>query len=538
MNRNQKPDIDALCGVCRSFLEGRRSLSRTNEDLCDLIHHDGSSTTEDENCTGPCTVCLGFTSASFLNLLKTKVEEAASPYGGICRNVLGEDSRLSLTGDIAYRYNLRKKNYPSSIDVCQYVHYMKELANKVVSSIRGKEYDSCFPEVVRQQNQGSLQFYIITVPKKQVPRPDHLIPQAIEQRRGRKRCLDENTQGGDPKLNLEKRLRREGIQLWTINSAVSIPASSSLDGIPAEFWQETALDCHVCVWRSPYYLSGFYTKTRRDVPQTPFYVLEDGARTKLGQSSVEEEILRPLSLRCGGISTANNDPSKSYVVFGMAKFHASGREDMNVRMLLPEMITANQELDGAIGGRPFVCEIIDSYYLPTPQDLDEAVKDINGASVGSLSFDKRSYGCNESGVGVSSLSFVSNDSFGSLQSQTEEKTKYYGCLCWSEKKLPLTNEELNLRLGTFPLDIKQRTPLRVLHRRTNMIRNRTVLSCHGTVIDEHFFRLHLSTNAGTCKCLFGPESSLVCIVSHLSFQMSKSLFTLTWVAPNLPSHRS
>jgi tRNA U54 and U55 pseudouridine synthase Pus10 len=53
-----------------------------------------------------------------------------------------------------------------------------------------------------------------------------------------------------------------------------------------------------------------------------------------GISSVEEEIHPHISrIGCGGISTVNNDLHSS-VVFGMCKFHASGREDMDVRMLL------------------------------------------------------------------------------------------------------------------------------------------------------------------------------------------------------------
>ena len=50
-----------------------------------------------------------------------------------------------------------------------------------------------------------------------------------------------------------------------------------------------------------------------------------------------------------------------------------------------------------------------------------------------------------------------------------------------------------------PVPLAQRTPIRVLHRRSNMIRDRNVLSCRVQRIDDHYFRLHISTDAGTCK---------------------------------------
>ena len=110
----------------------------------------------------------------------------------------------------------------------------------------------------------------------------------------------------------------------------------------------------------------------------------------------------------------------------------------------------------------------------------------------------RSYGINPTGVGVApSLSFAVSSTYRNLQSETENKVKYYGCLCWS-KSVFSSSEEIQQRLGSFPLEIQQRTPLRVLHRRPNMVRPRTVRTCFVVErLDDHFFRLHLSTDAGT-----------------------------------------
>ena len=49
----------------------------------------------------------------------------------------------------------------------------------------------------------------------------------------------------------------------------------------------------------------------------------------------------------------------------------------------------------------------------------------------------------------------------------------------------------------LPITIHQKTPLRVLHRRANIIRERKVLQVKAIRIDDHHFRLELSTEAGT-----------------------------------------
>jgi tRNA pseudouridine synthase 10 len=69
----------------------------------------------------------------------------------------------------------------------------------------------------------------------------------------------------------------------------------------------------------------------------------------------------------------------------------------------------------------------------------------------------------------------------------------------------------------FPLTIQQRTPLRVLHRRTNSIRERNVLYARATKIDDHHFRLELSTQAGTYvkEFIYGDFGRTIPSVSSL-----------------------
>lgn len=381
-------------------------------------------------------------------------------------------------------------------------------------------------------------------------------------------------QGGDPRQNLELRVRRmgedatnssENKQLGDWNTILSwldtdtvqqwLANETSDKYLELATWLQKArsMNKQTCsvfttVWRRPFHIHGMYTKSRRDVSQTPFYVpglpkstSDKSKMIRKGTSSVEEEICSPLSLSCGGISRRNNvtqnEAKGNDVVFGLCKFHASGREDMDVRMLLPPPSIASNSAKSniVITGRPFVCEIFDAHRLPTKSDLDRAVHAINGtvdegtedgiytkSEVESnekgwpeTAVDRnRSYG--ENPVSVSTLKYVPSSAFSGLQSETENKMKYYACVVHS--CIPITSDdELVEKLGclrwnheddvdeksgsdnncNYPLEIHQSTPLRVLHRRSSDVRVRHVLSLSACRIDDHWFRLRLSTSAGT-----------------------------------------
>jgi tRNA U54 and U55 pseudouridine synthase Pus10 len=547
--------------------------------------------------------------------------------------------RMNLPGDFIARLvkarNKNASNGPASNIVTDFAQDLKlhaktllddclnRLENSSDKSIKNDTDDENYPPCVQEEEQGHLAIYVIVLPAHHVARPfcvARMAKNGSKQSRRRRQQQQQHChgnqdglsqQGGDPYLNLENKV--QGAQggttavIWTMNQALN--SSNSIDdngddgfftkpirvglenksngenGNGSDHATTPALDIYVAVWRRPFYLQSMYTKTHRDVSQTPFYVVDsvivddngndssktcpnddsyinDGGkeesttvssaklsnnkrrktqrvRRKLGVTSVEEEILPTITKYAGGISTLNNvhdggatcsvDSNNMQIQFGMAKFHASGREDMDVRMLLPSDEHTNNTNDN-ITGRPFVCEMIDAYRLPPMSSLAAMVNDINHTSSSATTTasaipdmakddddDKsamiRAYGNNPRGVGIAPcLKFVPSSSFKNLQAMTESKVKYYCCLCWSEKPLSslLSNDKDNTNdkqasttmdeiLGSFPKEIQQRTPLRVLHRRPNIIRLRHVLSCRATPIDEHHFRLHLSTDAGTCK---------------------------------------
>jgi len=104
------------------------------------------------------------------------------------------------------------------------------------------------------------------------------------------------------------------------------------------------------------------------------------------------------------ICTHNNFRNRE---FGRIKFHASGREDMDVRML---------SISGS--GRPFVVEITDSSKVPNSDELRNIESFICGGSSAGSSED---YGDGGGGVGVMGLRLVGRNDFGGLQRETEDK---------------------------------------------------------------------------------------------------------------------
>jgi len=186
---------------------------------------------------------------------------------------------------------------------------------------------------------------------------------------------------------------------------------------------------------NPVFVAGRYRKLVRDIPQSKWYCShcrgrgceKFGGTGKMYPESVEELVSKPLQDAAEGEKTS---------------FHASGREDIDARML------------GR--GRPFVVEV--SKPKKRFLDLAELKKVINESAEGK--------------VKVSNLRFTSKDVVRRLK-KAESAQKEYRVLVEFEQEVP----EENLRFLEEKLSgvsIKQQTPLRVLHRRADLTREKYI----------------------------------------------------------------
>ncbi len=186
---------------------------------------------------------------------------------------------------------------------------------------------------------------------------------------------------------------------------------------------------------NPLYIYGRYRKLVRGIPQTRWlcrYCKGVGCsycdyKGKLYPTSVEEIVGEPLIKETGGEGT---------------KFHGAGREDIDAKMLG--------------NGRPFVIEIL----KPKKRKIDlGAVKsEINGsglAEVGDLRLSKRE---EVRKIKCSDMRKTYRAKVKLEKPQDERKIK----------------EALNILIES---PILQRTPKRVAHRRSDMVRRRKVIDC-------------------------------------------------------------
>ncbi|UCC33468.1 MAG: tRNA pseudouridine(54/55) synthase Pus10 [Candidatus Bathyarchaeota archaeon] len=191
----------------------------------------------------------------------------------------------------------------------------------------------------------------------------------------------------------------------------------------------------VALQANPLYVAGRYRKLVRGIPQSRWFCpkcrskgcVECNWTGKMYPESVEELISAPLLEETGGEETT---------------LHAAGREDVDARML------------GR--GRPFVIEI----KKPRKRlvDLKALTKAINKQA--------------EKKVKVLSLHFADKDTVRRLK-KGEGASKIYRVIVEFNRVVP--DEKLRILEQTLTnAIIRQQTPLRVLHRRANRIREKYI----------------------------------------------------------------
>ncbi|KAF2310169.1 hypothetical protein GH714_007022 [Hevea brasiliensis] len=210
--------------------------------------------------------------------------------------------------------------------------------------------------------------------------------------------------------------------------------------------------CHLVFlyYRTPIYIGGRYLKFSRNVSQTRWIIDDE----RMGEASVEEIIGGNILPACHG---------DSY------KFHAAGREDIDVRML------------GS--GRPFLVEIQNARQVPSEALVKEIETKINNL--------------NTKLVAVKNLKMVANEGWTLMHEGEAEKQKQYCALVWISR--PLEDQDLQSIASLKDLQILQKTPIRVLHRRSPLEREKIIhwMKIETIAESSQYFLLHLCTQAGT-----------------------------------------
>ncbi|XP_006652642.2 tRNA pseudouridine synthase Pus10 [Oryza brachyantha] len=210
--------------------------------------------------------------------------------------------------------------------------------------------------------------------------------------------------------------------------------------------------CHLVIscQRSPIYIGGRYLKLSRNVSQS-CWIIDD---ERMGEASVEEIIGENVCAICKG---------DGY------KFHAAGREDIDVRML------------GS--GRPFLVEVLNVRSIPSATEVQQIADKINNSE--------------KKHVRVINLKLVGSEIWTMMREGEAEKQKQYAALIWTSR--PLTDDDLHNISLVKDMEIVQKTPIRVLHRRSPLERKRII---HWMEIEKiagrsNYYLLHLCTQAGT-----------------------------------------
>ena len=209
---------------------------------------------------------------------------------------------------------------------------------------------------------------------------------------------------------------------------------------------------HVKTLIAPLFIFGRYQKLERGIPQTkwPCRDCKGNGCAKcdytglMYKDSVEQIIARVIMEQTKGNAHS---------------FHGAGREDRDALMLG--------------NGRPFILEI--SSPKKRKIDLEKAAEKIN----------------KQGRINVTEVRMASRYEIGPLKASKAEKT--YSVIVKAEK--PISKEDLE-KLQAIKGEIKQKTPLRVMHRRADLERTRHLLGIETEYIDETHFKAILKTDAG------------------------------------------
>ena len=221
-----------------------------------------------------------------------------------------------------------------------------------------------------------------------------------------------------------------------------------------EFKQTARATCRLFPWHQPCYLGGRYLKWKRGVPQSPWFA--DGGVVGEGSVQTSLETFALAAFRSRG-----------------CRLNSAGREDMDVRMLG--------------GGRPFILEVHDPRRPAAFADVAE-----RRAMEAALA------NADDGAVTATNIHPVPREAYITMHEGSAEKRKTYTAVCWASRALTEADVKA-LAARASGLTVQQKTPTRVLHRRTSATRLRMIHDAKASLVAgaPRFFLLELDTQAGT-----------------------------------------
>jgi len=210
---------------------------------------------------------------------------------------------------------------------------------------------------------------------------------------------------------------------------------------------------------NPIFIYGRYLKLVRGIPQSRW----DCKKCKGKGCSECEGTGRKYP---DSISEYIGVPAQLFVDGSKFKFHAAGREDIDVLMLGE--------------GRPFVVEISEPR-IRTP-DLEQLRYDINDQA--------------ENKIEVHGLEIADRSTLQELKESAANNVKEYRALITLQE--PVTGDALKRTEEYFKnIEIEQRTPTRVAHRRSDLVRKKRIHEIHLEKQDETLLKGFFKVQGGT-----------------------------------------
>jgi tRNA pseudouridine synthase 10 len=121
-------------------------------------------------------------------------------------------------------------------------------------------------------------------------------------------------------------------------------------------------------------------------------------------------------------------------------------------------------------GRPFVIDISNPKNKFKPLEKVKELEDLINS--------------NTTLIKVVDVDVCDKNYFAVLKKYEDSKQKLYTCFVWVEKII--TQDDIELINSVRDLKVIQKTPIRVMHRRTLMDRNKTIYKLEAELISEHF----------------------------------------------------